>query len=545
MNGSTHPFTCNTCQVAFKSSELQRTHMQSDWHRYNLKRRVASLPPLSSEVFNEKVLSNRATAAATAARASFEKNCEACKKTFYSENAYANHLSSQKHKTTALKSGRAGNKDDDEKSLLSSTFSLGAPADKVSTVGEVDSDAEEEFQDVIDGINAASLKDGSEPVSRRPTRPHHSASGTDVRLEHPLSPSTTTSTNSRIRKRDALTECLFCSHHDSETLDQALDHMIKIHGLFIPEPNYVADMEGLVKYLNAKVNEEHQCLYCGRLKWSEDGIKTHMRDTNHCKIAYESEDAQLEIGQFYDFRSTYSDEEEDWDTDDEEDASDEEEGAAPGGGVKLGAKRTAKTDNDEEGEGWETDSTASSVPTEELGRVYVDEKRDEVRRRLDANKHHSSASSSRHRNTDGFHSHAHHSTNAVYYDDIEMHLPSGRTAGHRSLNKIWRQNLRTYPTPEQRQQRLLTEGDSSDEDQKKDLRPSEAARERERGRDRNQLIRTSEAVGIAGLDDAAKRSLQKTQIKEKKREQREQRKFEARVNAKANQQKHFRDPLLQ
>lgn len=28
---STHPFTCNTCQVAFRSSELQRGHMRSDW----------------------------------------------------------------------------------------------------------------------------------------------------------------------------------------------------------------------------------------------------------------------------------------------------------------------------------------------------------------------------------------------------------------------------------------------------------------------------------------------------------------------------------
>ena len=66
---SAHPFTCNTCQVAFRSSDLQRTHMQSDWHRYNLKRRVASLPPLTSEIFAEKVLANKASAAATAARA--------------------------------------------------------------------------------------------------------------------------------------------------------------------------------------------------------------------------------------------------------------------------------------------------------------------------------------------------------------------------------------------------------------------------------------------------------------------------------------------
>ena len=28
---STHPYTCNTCQVAFRNSELQRGHMRSDW----------------------------------------------------------------------------------------------------------------------------------------------------------------------------------------------------------------------------------------------------------------------------------------------------------------------------------------------------------------------------------------------------------------------------------------------------------------------------------------------------------------------------------
>jgi len=30
-SATTHPYTCNTCQVAFKGSELQRGHMQSDW----------------------------------------------------------------------------------------------------------------------------------------------------------------------------------------------------------------------------------------------------------------------------------------------------------------------------------------------------------------------------------------------------------------------------------------------------------------------------------------------------------------------------------
>jgi pre-60S factor REI1 len=29
--GASHPFTCNTCQVAFRNSDLQKGHMRSDW----------------------------------------------------------------------------------------------------------------------------------------------------------------------------------------------------------------------------------------------------------------------------------------------------------------------------------------------------------------------------------------------------------------------------------------------------------------------------------------------------------------------------------
>ena len=48
-------FTCNTCGLAFPTSGGQKEHMRSDWHRYNLKRRVAQLPSISMDTFNEKV----------------------------------------------------------------------------------------------------------------------------------------------------------------------------------------------------------------------------------------------------------------------------------------------------------------------------------------------------------------------------------------------------------------------------------------------------------------------------------------------------------
>lgn len=52
-------------------------HYRSDHHRYNMKRRVASLPPVSAAKFNEKVLERRQeTAIMSSTRGSL---CEVCK----------------------------------------------------------------------------------------------------------------------------------------------------------------------------------------------------------------------------------------------------------------------------------------------------------------------------------------------------------------------------------------------------------------------------------------------------------------------------------
>ena len=48
-------FTCLSCQVAFRNPTDQRTHMKGDLHRYNLKRKVAGLGPVTAQVFAEKL----------------------------------------------------------------------------------------------------------------------------------------------------------------------------------------------------------------------------------------------------------------------------------------------------------------------------------------------------------------------------------------------------------------------------------------------------------------------------------------------------------
>ncbi|MCJ1303651.1 hypothetical protein MMC08_006461 [Hypocenomyce scalaris] len=539
----THPFTCNTCQVAFRNSDLQRGHMRSDWHRYNLKRRVASLPPLSSEVFAEKVLTAQASSSAAAAKASFEKTCVPCQKTYYSENAYQNHIGSQKHRlrTTAHSHGDPRPQDDDTGSVMSSTISLGEPIETAS-VETNDPEAEAEFSEVVNGIKEASLEEKKlEPVSRRPSRPHHSSN--EDRPEHRISKTTTeasTPSSSATPKPSEAAlpnRCLFCNY-DSPTFKLSVMHMTRYHGLFIPEQTYLVDLEGLIGYLQKKITEFHECLYCHKVKGSTTGIQTHMRDKGHCMIAFDEEEDMIEVGQFYDFRSTYSDPGED-----DEDTDMEDSNPKSHGGVKLGSKRlgafktvVSSSDGDENGDGWETDSSASSLDSEALTAVPIDHT--DAFERLSMHSHHSHTNPRPHRTVDGFHSHAH-SHHAVFHSDYELHLPSGRTAGHRSLSRYYRQNLHNYPTSAERIERRMIADAAMDSDSE----AQEVVQNESRGR--QVATRANGGLGMVGVTEAKKREVRAVEKRERKREQRARQQYQWGVDKRGNSQKHFRDPLLQ
>ncbi|KAM0215709.1 hypothetical protein ACHAPA_008905 [Fusarium lateritium] len=460
---ASHPYTCNTCQVAYRNIDLQKGHMKSDWHRYNLKRRVASLPPISADVFTEKVLQARAESTAEADKAYFERACDICEKTYYSENAFQNHLSSQKHKAKQVSSGQptSSHADDETTSVVSSTFSLGEPI--APSQGEVDSDAEEEFSHVVEGLQKASITEQRPSPVKRPSHPQpavENAAQEDAAATRESD--SATPVPAAQEPNWTLESCLFCNY-SSPTVPLNTHHMERFHGMFIPERKYLVDIDGLLQQLQDKIRQHHQCLYCDKVKSSMFGIQTHMRDTGHCKIPYETEREQLRIGDFYDFRSTYSD--------DEEMSDDGSVVNESNGGAKLGARRSAKltrmdgADMEEEGaDGWETDSSASSLDSEDLTAVPAEGHIHQFER-LDKHPHHSSQDPRQRHQADGWHSHAHKPTRAVFYDDYELHLPTGKSVGHRSLNKYYRQNLHSHPSAEERAERLAIEEANGDEEE--------------------------------------------------------------------------------
>lgn len=266
-------YTCITCRVSFADGDIQRRHYKTDWHRYNLKRKVAEMPPVTAEVFQQKVLAQKAELEAQQQTRARTMHCRSCGKTFSTENAYGNHMSSKKHKDMEASRAKKG------ESLITEGI------DKLATK---ESKAEETVEKNIDSEKAesSSIDDDDDDIE-------------EDTLE--------------------VEDCLFCPHH-SVSLEENLRHMTRSHSFFIPDVEYVVDLKGLLTYLCEKVGIGNICLYCndkGKNFFSREAVQCHMVDKGHTKINYDG-DAILEYADFYDFSSSYPDY-----NPDEEDQSDE------------------------------------------------------------------------------------------------------------------------------------------------------------------------------------------------------------------------------
>ena len=467
---------------------------------------MASLPPISAEIFNDKVLTAQASSNAVAAKASFEKACTACQKLYYSQNSYDNHLKGHRHRTAAASLAADGSVTDTG-SVVSSTISLGDPINGITGPGVVtpkqiplpiEPEAEAEFSNVVNVLKEAKTDHTTTTGQRRPTQPHHSSGG--VHVEHPLPPDKDVDVrgaSGRDQDKDEtefiLNQCLFCLN-EFTNLEENLKHMGMTHGMFIPEKPYLIDAGGLIHWLWQQMNEEpHQCLYCHKLRSSAEAIRGHMRDSGHCKIAFEEDEDMIQVGQFYDFSSTYSDD--DGDTDINED-------------VEMPNVQEREDD-------WEDDSDVDSDDLDD--EVHIDRTKQAIisksRGGLDP------------------------STQGFVFDE-ELYLPSGRIAGHRSLKKYFRQNLHNRATPDERieRQKHLEIGESTG---------SDVASGADRNRGRQLVSRADGGIGMVGVTDDKKREVKLVEKRDTKRAQRAEKLYEWGVQKRANNQKHFRDPLLQ
>jgi len=296
-------FTCNSCSVAFAGADLQRDHYRSDWHRYNLKRKVATLPPVTLDNFQQRV------AAETAKNVEDSKDqasyCTLCRKHFSTTNSYSNHLKSKKHKDLDAKnSPKVAEEEVDEEEV---------DEEEVDTQ-QMSEDEKVKQKNKRNEEIRESMKTGSDAPQG------NVAAGGDATKK----PSTSTKSEKMAVEEEededdedwdgeALgeEECLFCSFV-STSINNNVHHMTKKHSFFIPDIEYLVDLEGLIVYLGQKVGEGRLCLWCnekGRMFHTTRGVQQHMLDKGHCKMLHDG-DAVFEYADFYDYRSSYPDHDE-------------------------------------------------------------------------------------------------------------------------------------------------------------------------------------------------------------------------------------------
>jgi pre-60S factor REI1 len=75
--------------------------------------------------------------------------------------------------------------------------------------------------------------------------------------------------------------------------------MSHAHSFFIPDAEYLTDMESFLSYLFAIMAVFHECLFCGSLRSNKFAVQDHMRAKGHCKVDFEGDEHQLK--QFYAF----------------------------------------------------------------------------------------------------------------------------------------------------------------------------------------------------------------------------------------------------
>ncbi len=100
-------FYCSTSGTVFTTKDELNEHYRSDFHRYNLRRKVAGLPPVSVEWFEarKEQLRSSSTAAQKGTRQWVEP---LTKKKFASEATYQAFVSSKKYEKLLRDAGLTG-----------------------------------------------------------------------------------------------------------------------------------------------------------------------------------------------------------------------------------------------------------------------------------------------------------------------------------------------------------------------------------------------------------------------------------------------------
>ncbi|KAI5067224.1 hypothetical protein GOP47_0017752 [Adiantum capillus-veneris] len=285
---------CNTCNAEFSDEASQKSHYRSDWHQYNLRRKVAGVPGITETLFNLRVEVVAAEKKKLEGGQSLVYKCSLCNREYRSSKAHAQHLTTKQHiqKVSGHPSVSA---DEITVTRLASERPLHSDHEKKALTVKLEEEEEEEEEESSDEWEEVNEKE-------------------DMAVSGSLDNSEDDDNAMSVEDMGQwdVTNCFFCDLIADGTVEGCVEHMHKQHGFFIPDSEYLKDPRGLLNYLGLKVTKGLLCLYCderGKQFQSLEAVRKHMLSKSHCKLPYGDDGVEEEVGDFYDFSSSYTTEE--------------------------------------------------------------------------------------------------------------------------------------------------------------------------------------------------------------------------------------------
>jgi pre-60S factor REI1 len=235
----------------FTSRAELALHYKTPWHKYNLKRREASLPPLLETDFLTRL---------------------AAAQDVHNERSMRQQSGMDHNGKGHLKSGKR------HRNTTSTTTSRDGTS---ASVGVSDSASTAPKQAVANGSIVPTNQEADNSLVVVTTK-----------NQRPI----------EINPK----QCLF-DRHVSATVQTNVDRMHRKYGFFIPDYEYLTDMTGLVGYCHEKIQLGNVCLYCHRTFRTARSCIQHMHNKVHTKLRYELGIDLEDLDVFYDFTEANED----------------------------------------------------------------------------------------------------------------------------------------------------------------------------------------------------------------------------------------------
>ncbi|SCA48393.1 zinc finger protein, putative [Plasmodium ovale] len=255
-------YNCYTCNIQIYNYSFFRYHFKSEWHKYNLKRKLLNLNAVNELTFNEKLQSL--------------KNPEEGKEGNSSAHKKHSNSSNKKKKEVELCSGK---KVSNNNAAIQVTNATGTTVSR-DTTGEIIADS------AVDANGAV----GTSNHSNSEVAKVKYASGEDVLLKKNV-------------KYDNPLVCFF-DNRIFTTIEENIKHMNDNYTFFIPDIKYVTNLKKIILTIGKKIYEENICIYCFRYSKCVKSIQSHMICKSHTKL---HTDFFVFIEKYYDFSKTYVD----------------------------------------------------------------------------------------------------------------------------------------------------------------------------------------------------------------------------------------------